>query len=174
LDRNYGGILIIWDKMFGTFAEEIEPVEYGILNPVRSWNPGWCNIAYIKTIWGKMGQAPNLAKKLYAVIAPPEWSPIKTANSAPKKKEMYNSTCSSLERWTVMLVFFICLAMLGYILTVYKSNIGLHYAIALIATMCGLQAIGAFFDQKAGRYWWLGGHIVGISLVAFHHLGMLQ
>ncbi|MCB1153825.1 sterol desaturase family protein [bacterium] len=39
LDRNYGGILIIWDRLFGTFEPEGERVKYGIYPPVKSYNP---------------------------------------------------------------------------------------------------------------------------------------
>jgi sterol desaturase/sphingolipid hydroxylase (fatty acid hydroxylase superfamily) len=41
IDRNYGGILIIWDRLFGTFQEElaVEPPVYGIRGPLHSWNP---------------------------------------------------------------------------------------------------------------------------------------
>jgi alkylglycerol monooxygenase len=41
MDRNYGGLFIIWDRMFGTFQEELddEPVVYGIRGPLKSWSP---------------------------------------------------------------------------------------------------------------------------------------
>ncbi len=39
LDKNYGSSLIIWDRMFGTFCEEQEVPDYGILKPVNSYNP---------------------------------------------------------------------------------------------------------------------------------------
>ncbi|MFM6930227.1 MAG: sterol desaturase family protein [Bdellovibrio sp.] len=39
LDKNYGGILIIWDQMFGTFTEEKELVEYGLVHPLHTKNP---------------------------------------------------------------------------------------------------------------------------------------
>ena len=41
LDKNYGQILIIWDKMFGSFQKELKDVEpiYGILRPAKTWNP---------------------------------------------------------------------------------------------------------------------------------------
>lgn len=46
IDRNYGGIFIIWDRLFGTFAEERdnEPVVYGIRKPLASYNPVWGNL----------------------------------------------------------------------------------------------------------------------------------
>jgi len=46
LDRNYGGIFILWDRLFGTFQEELdqEPCVYGIRGALRSWNPVWANL----------------------------------------------------------------------------------------------------------------------------------
>ena len=46
LDRNYGGILIVWDRLFGTFVEEddAETCVYGTRSPLRSWNPLWANL----------------------------------------------------------------------------------------------------------------------------------
>ncbi|MGD1846268.1 MAG: sterol desaturase family protein [Salibacteraceae bacterium] len=41
IDKNYGSTFIIWDRMFGTFQEEQEKVNYGILKPVDSYNPVW-------------------------------------------------------------------------------------------------------------------------------------
>lgn len=45
LDRNYGGVFIVWDRMFGTFKEESArlPCVYGISQPLHSWNPLWAN-----------------------------------------------------------------------------------------------------------------------------------
>ncbi len=39
LDRNYGGILIVWDRLFGTFAEEQQRPTYGLTHPVTTFNP---------------------------------------------------------------------------------------------------------------------------------------
>ena len=46
LDRNYGGMLIVWDRLFGTYAEEdrAEPCVYGTRAPLRSWNPIRANL----------------------------------------------------------------------------------------------------------------------------------
>lgn len=46
LDKNYGGVFILWDRLFGTFIEEdenYEAIRYGTLKPLRSWNPVWAN-----------------------------------------------------------------------------------------------------------------------------------
>src|SRR5256885_6333663 len=46
IDRNHGGILIVWDRLFGTYAEEEEEPVYGITTPLASWNPVWANLHY--------------------------------------------------------------------------------------------------------------------------------
>jgi sterol desaturase/sphingolipid hydroxylase (fatty acid hydroxylase superfamily) len=43
LDKNYAGALIVWDRWFGTFQPEEEEPTYGIVKPLRSWNPVWAN-----------------------------------------------------------------------------------------------------------------------------------
>ena len=45
MDRNYGGVFIFWDRLFGTFQEEdeAEPVIFGVTTPLASWNPLWAN-----------------------------------------------------------------------------------------------------------------------------------
>jgi len=53
LDRNYGGILILWDRLFGTFEPERDddPPVYGTRSPLRSWNPLWANFeVYARTL----------------------------------------------------------------------------------------------------------------------------
>ena len=46
VDRNYGGILILWDRLFGSFQPELPtlPPVYGTRDPLRSWNPLWANV----------------------------------------------------------------------------------------------------------------------------------
>ncbi len=74
IDKNYAGILIVWDRLFGTFKrEEQEPV-YGTVEPLRSWNPIWANFAYWAVIVKKVRAAPGWLK-LWVPFAPPEWTP---------------------------------------------------------------------------------------------------
>ena len=46
IDKNYGGIFILWDRLFGTFEPESEddPVIYGVRKPLANWNPFWANL----------------------------------------------------------------------------------------------------------------------------------
>jgi Sterol desaturase len=53
LDRNYGGVFIIWDRLFGTFKEEdpAEPVVFGVTTPLASWNPLWANLQFYAQLY---------------------------------------------------------------------------------------------------------------------------
>ena len=72
IDRNYGGILVVWDRLFGTFADERDgPITYGVRTPLRSVNPLWGNLHYYTVIWRDLCAARGLAAKLEALFAPP-------------------------------------------------------------------------------------------------------
>lgn len=67
LDKNYGGILIIWDRMFGTYEPEDEQPIYGITVPVGSSNPFWINIVEYVRIFRELGRVRSL-KKAYRTL----------------------------------------------------------------------------------------------------------
>ncbi|GLQ86818.1 sterol desaturase family protein [Dyella flagellata] len=86
LDRNYGGILILWDRLFGTFVQENDddPPIYGTRSPLNSFNPLWANVevygAMLKDSW----HARHWLDKLRVWIKPPGWRPSDVAARFPK------------------------------------------------------------------------------------------
>jgi alkylglycerol monooxygenase len=73
IDRNYAGVFILWDRLFGTFkAEEEEPV-YGTVQPLRSFNPLWANVEHWVELWGRARRTRRLRDKLLVWVTPPEW-----------------------------------------------------------------------------------------------------
>lgn len=73
IDKNYAGSLIIWDKLFGTFEPEGEPVEYGVTEPLDTWNPFLANIKVVKDILYYGKGFKNKLNVLRAFFMPPEW-----------------------------------------------------------------------------------------------------
>jgi len=53
IDKNYGGILILWDRLFGSYQEELdnEPVIFGVRKPLANWNPFWANLQVYSYLW---------------------------------------------------------------------------------------------------------------------------
>jgi alkylglycerol monooxygenase len=75
LDKNYGGIFIIWDRLFGTYEPETEALVYGITTPVRSFNPIWATLDHFAHIWTKTRAYPNFQGRWHAIFGHPAWKP---------------------------------------------------------------------------------------------------
>ncbi|MCL6274997.1 sterol desaturase family protein [Muricauda sp. 2012CJ35-5] len=74
-DKNYAGILIIWDRMLGTFEPEKEKVVYGISQPINSVNPIVVFFHGISRFVKKLGEIKGFSNKLLAFVKPPDWMP---------------------------------------------------------------------------------------------------
>ena len=85
IDKNYGGIFCIWDRMFGTYADERddEKPTYGIRKPLQSWNPLWANVHHYMHIWDQVKGTSNWRHKLMYVFGGPSWSPQSTEPTPP-------------------------------------------------------------------------------------------
>jgi sterol desaturase/sphingolipid hydroxylase (fatty acid hydroxylase superfamily) len=75
IDRNHGGTLIVWDRLFGTYQEEEEEPVYGITSPLRSWNPVWANLHYWVELWQTAKGVRRPADRLRLFWKPPGWRP---------------------------------------------------------------------------------------------------
>jgi alkylglycerol monooxygenase len=73
IDRNYGGIFIFWDRLFGSYTEERtgEKVVYGVRKPLRSWNPLWGNLQVFRELWQAALSAKGVRKKLAILFSRP-------------------------------------------------------------------------------------------------------
>jgi len=74
LDKNHAGIFIIWDRLFGTFAAEAEPVVYGLTKDIESHNLATITFHEVGAIGRDVARAPGIAAKLGYLFAPPGWS----------------------------------------------------------------------------------------------------
>ena len=75
IDRNYGGIFMIWDRMFGSFVEETERCVYGTRAPLDSWDPLWANLEVYADLAKKSWHAGRWRDRLLVWIMPPGWQP---------------------------------------------------------------------------------------------------
>ncbi len=74
LDRNHGGIFIVWDRLFGTFQVESEPVIYGLTKDIKTFNLIQIGFHEVAAIARDVRRAPGLRAKLGYMFAPPGWS----------------------------------------------------------------------------------------------------
>ena len=160
LDRNYGGVLIIWDRLFGTFIEEDDkdPPIYGTRSPLRSWNPLWANVevywATLKDAW----HARRWRDKLLVWFKPPGWRPADVAERFPKSdfditRERFAPTLPAPLVIYSLIQFALLLAMGVHFLDLAKrlpASELLGYAAFLLLS---LYALGAMTEWHRGSAW---------------------
>ena len=76
-DKNYAGILIIWDRMLGTFEPEVEEVKYGISEPINSVNPFVVFLHGLSRFGRKFMRTKGIKNKLLIFFKPPDWEATK-------------------------------------------------------------------------------------------------
>ncbi len=75
LDKNFAGMLIIWDRMFGTFQEENEKVVFGLSEQLGTVNPVIVFFHGLYDLGRKVVQTPGMGNKVRRLILPPDWEP---------------------------------------------------------------------------------------------------
>lgn len=89
IDKNYAGILIIWDRLFGSFAPEQAPVQYGLTKNINSYNPLTIAFHEWQTMARDARQAMGWKNKLGYLLRRPGWQPsvhYPTSNQARTTK----------------------------------------------------------------------------------------
>ncbi|WP_341715766.1 sterol desaturase family protein [Micromonospora sp. FIMYZ51] len=77
LDRNYGGILIIWDRLFGTFQAERDAVRYGLTKNIGTYNPLRVATHEYAAIWRDLRTATSWRERLGYLLRRPGWQPVR-------------------------------------------------------------------------------------------------
>ena len=76
-DKNFAGMLIIWDRLFGTFEPEVAPPVYGLTKPLVSWSPIWANLHVFGEIGAKLRAASGWREWWLALFGHPGWRPAR-------------------------------------------------------------------------------------------------
>ena len=101
LDKNYSEFLIIWDKIFGTYEPEDEPICYGLTTPPKNWDPIYINLQYWRHLWYESVTAPTLWDSIriwfMRLDYQPHWLPAPTGSLGYNldKQQKYQSTSFS-------------------------------------------------------------------------------
>lgn len=103
MDKNYGGVLIIWDRLFGTFASEKrdEDIVYGLVFNQPSFNPLHLQTFYTEYVIQKFNSMVGWRKKLASIFYGPSWQPGKPRLGLEEDKIKVKLI---IERYTVLKV----------------------------------------------------------------------
>lgn len=75
IDKNHGGVFIVWDRLFGTFADETEAVRYGVTTPVRTFDPLRLQFSWWRLLWVDAVATRSWWDKLRLWWMPTGWRP---------------------------------------------------------------------------------------------------
>jgi sterol desaturase/sphingolipid hydroxylase (fatty acid hydroxylase superfamily) len=84
LDKNYAGILIVWDRMFGTFQPELHRPTYGLTHPVETHNLLRLQYGDYVDLWRDVRAADSWRDRLGYLFRPPGWTPRADDRERPR------------------------------------------------------------------------------------------
>ncbi len=89
IDRNYGGMFIVWDRLFGTYADERDddPVVFGVRKPLSNWNPFWANCQVYDYLLFDARRTRRWRDKLAVWFRRTGWRPADVAARYPAPKQ---------------------------------------------------------------------------------------
>jgi sterol desaturase/sphingolipid hydroxylase (fatty acid hydroxylase superfamily) len=161
LDKNYGGLFILWDRLFGTFVEEddADPVVYGTRAPLRSFNPLWANLEVYAALWRDTWRTARWRDRLRLWFGKPGWRPADLQAIDPKPafdiaRAEFNPPASRALTAYVLANFALLLVPAVHFLTsagampVWQSG---GYALGLVAS---LVVLGALMNANPGPNRW--------------------
>lgn len=129
IDKNHSQIFIIWDKLFGTFQEELPnvPAVYGITRPAHTWNPIHINFQHLFLLIQDAFRAKNWSDKLRIWFNPTGWRPSDLEEIAPVYKienvfdfQKYTTPLSRQQFVWIVVQFFLT----AFFLFHFLGNIG--------------------------------------------------
>ena len=85
VDANYGGVFIFWDRLFGTYKEELEELKpiYGTAKPLKSWNPFKANLDIFREMLVDSTRTKSFKDKIKVWFSRPNWRPEDVKNKYP-------------------------------------------------------------------------------------------
>ena len=156
LDKNYGGMLVLWDRLFGTFQTEAdtEPCVYGTRTPLNSWDPLWANAQVYWALLADSWRTQHWVDKLRVWLMPPGWRPADVAARWPQpafslsKVHTYDPPLAPAMAWFAGLQFSALL--LGVAAVLWQAGHWPHGQVAVcsLALLVNYWALGALLQGR--------------------------
>jgi len=130
IDKNYGGIFVLWDRLFGTFIEESddEPVIFGVRKPLRNWNPFWANFQVYDYLLFDATRTRRWRDKIGIWFRRTGWRPADVAAEYPKQAvdltrfRKYDPDISTVRRRYVLAQFMVVIATALFIANAFATQ----------------------------------------------------
>ncbi|MGX1019235.1 sterol desaturase/sphingolipid hydroxylase (fatty acid hydroxylase superfamily) [Pseudomonas sp. Y3 TE3536] len=156
LDRNYGGVFILWDRLFGTFKEEdpAEPVVFGVTTPLASWNPLWANLQFYAQLWRDARRTRSMWDKWRIWFMPTGWRPADVAARYPQAKpdlalfRKFEVALGRAQQAYVAAQFVVYVALGSYLMEVAERVPAAALILGWSIMALGLFVLGALLENR--------------------------
>jgi len=154
IDKNHGGTLIIFDRLFGTFAPEEAEVVYGVTKQTNSWNPLWANFEYWIDLFKQVFSARKFTDKLKLLFYAPGWKPAEQGGMTllydvtPKTFHKYDTSVPGNLNYYVFMHFVLILIGTTIFLFSYKTFTLPMQAFVTVVIVFSLVNVGGIFESK--------------------------
>ena len=156
MDRNYGGVFIIWDRLFGSFQEEDdnEPVIFGVTTPLASWNPIWANVQFYAQLWEDARRTESTWDKLRIWFMRTGWRPADVAQKYPMNKpdlsqfRKFEVPLDGRQQVYVLLQFCVYIALGSYLMNFEPHLPTSALVLGWSAVALGLFTLGVALENR--------------------------
>lgn len=154
IDKNYAGVFMVWDRLFGTFKAEEEEPNYGITTQLKSWNPAWANLHYYAEMFQKARQMKSWKDKLYMIVARPGWLPdymggYQAPKEVDKNTRFKYDTVTSKPFMRYVFAQFVIIVLGTSAFMYHFKNISDFYKAAFLGVLIlSITICGAIFESK--------------------------
>ncbi|XP_051263607.1 alkylglycerol monooxygenase [Dicentrarchus labrax] len=155
IDKNYGGILIIWDRLFGTFALESDKVVYGLVFPIKTFEILYVQLHYYLYLWRRSNTYKTISNKLSTFVKGPSWKPGKARlgdhidNPKVTGQEVPHSPSWSLPLQVYVVIHFLLVLRTYHDLFENKMMLSQLTVLGMtVYILLTLTALGYIIDQR--------------------------
>lgn len=178
IDKNHGGTLIIWDRLFGTFQDEEETPTYGVTKPTATFNVVYANLKPFAELWQEMKTVSGFKNKVLLALMPPGWYPKELGGFRPAPPVVkstyvkYDVPISKAENYYLFAQYLVVLAGTAWFLFNVASLQFPQQVLIAIVIIYSVMSLGLMFEKRAYAFWTEMVRILIVSvLLAFVPLG---
>ncbi len=157
IDKNYGGIFILWDRMFGTFQEELDedPVVFGVRKPLANLNPFWANLQVYDYLLFDAIRTRRWQDKLGIWFRRTGWRPADVAEKYPKAPanlssfEKYDPSIAPARKRYVLVQFVLVIAQVFWVASLYATGGANRVVVPCLLMWTQLFTIGLLSEGRS-------------------------
>jgi sterol desaturase/sphingolipid hydroxylase (fatty acid hydroxylase superfamily) len=148
INKNYVGVFLIWDRLFGTYEEEHDdvPCDYGITENVSAWNPVWANLHFYWRLASQSWKTRSWRDKIRVWFAEPGWMPSDLAEPEGTRSAPIRRT-----KWMAIYALVQFAAVIGinqHFLTIFATRTMLENALYFGIVLTGLTTVSIVLEGR--------------------------